>query len=265
MKLLALCLAVLCASASAQPTLPNIPNLPSLNFSFPGLPSNNGSSGSNSGGGFDFNITLPAATYCSSLTTVKLLNYALQLEFMQAEFWKQARAVFGSAGNATLGSVSAACRNQSNVLSRLETIESQDNAHASALNKTINQMCSSLSGDADAQQECYAVKPCTFNFSFTANSTDYNGILNKGIQLEDLIVQAYLGLIPQVLDDTVSTQLLSISTVDARHSAYVRQIGGQSPFPNVLDSPPSRTAIKCSLRQYVSNANCCPGWQRLKC
>jgi len=259
-QLALLCLSLLVASVSVQGI-----TIPGLNITIP-LPPNNGTNSTGSGSGAsNFTLTIPDSTECYLTADVRILNYLLQLEFMQVEYWKQALAAFHGR-NVSLAGVSSTCLNQTNVLTRLLGIQNQDQSHASSLNTSINNMCSSLP-DGDVKNECYPVSPCTFNFSFPANpasTSDFNDILGKGIQLEDFVVQAYLGSIPQLTETANQRLLMSIVTVDARHSAYARQIGGQVPFPNNVDSSATRSTIKCSLRQYISS-DCCPGWQRLSC
>jgi len=247
-KLSVLVLALLFSCAFAQTS-------PTFNFTFP-----DGGNGS---------ISIPSFS-CPAASDVKQLNFALQLEFLQTEFWKQALQRFQTGGNGTVGRLDDSCLDNVDTFNKINALSTQDNAHSTQLTDNINRLCNSMTGDDKA--ECLAAQPCSFNFSSvldvnsTGNGTDqFNSILDVGVTLEDLGVQAYLGLLSTV-DDNASVQLLlKMVTVEARQAAYVRYLAGVSPFPSNLDSSKSRTAVKCAVVKYIDNPDCCPGWENLKC
>jgi rubrerythrin len=159
----------------------------------------------------------------SASNDVKILNYALTLEFLEAEFYRQAVAhnAFSSPQYARFGQVVAA----------------HEAAHVKALRKAL--------GSA-------ATKKPTFDFG--AAVTDPATFAATAQVLEDTGVRAYLGQVGNVRQAPVLKAAGSILAVEARHAAWIRFLNGGGaadaagsalPSPQAFDSAASeRTILK---------------------
>ncbi|MGD9570968.1 MAG: ferritin-like domain-containing protein [Thermoleophilia bacterium] len=134
---------------------------------------------------------------------VAILNYALTLEYLETEFYRQARAGAGLRGEtARFARVAGA----------------HEAAHVAAIRKVL--------GSA-------AVAKPTFDFGPTVQS---QGAFQKtAIAVEDLGVSAYAGQGPRLKQLPVIQAALAIHSVEARHAAWIRSIVGQNPAPAAFD------------------------------
>ena len=139
----------------------------------------------------------------SKAQDVKILNYALTLEFLETAFYKEARAKAGLKGEtATFAKV----------------VFAHEAAHVKAIQGVL--------GSA-------AVKSPKFNFGATTGS---QGTFQKtALAVEDLGVSAYAGQGPLIKQAAVAKAALSIHSVEARHAAWIRNILGVNPAPNAFD------------------------------
>jgi hypothetical protein len=132
-----------------------------------------------------------------------VLNFALTLEYLEAEFYTKgnASAAFttGTAGNPAAAAA-------------LKQIEKDETNHVAFLKSVL--------GTA-------AVSKPTFNFtnSFPTVFTDYPTYLAVSQGLEDTGVRAYKGQAPNLLGNkVVLTAALNIHSVEARHASHIRQM-----------------------------------------
>jgi rubrerythrin len=144
----------------------------------------------------------------SKRNDVKILNYALTLEYLEAEFYKQAVAnnAFSSDQYKQFGTVVA---------------EHEAN-HVTALKHALGKA---------------AVKKPRFDFGATV--TDPAKFAQTAQVLEDTGVAAYAGQGPNILQKPVVVAALSIHSVEARHAAWIRflNIGGSTSDPSKLPAP----------------------------
>ncbi len=137
-----------------------------------------------------------------------VLNFALTLEYLEAEFYTRGNAsVAFTSGTGTNAPAAAA----------LKQIEKDENAHVAFLRSAIT-----------ANGGTPGVKP---NFDFTAKGTfptvfsDYATYLAVAQAFEDTGVRAYKGQAPALLGNkTYLTAALSIHSVEARHASHIRQM-----------------------------------------
>ena len=150
-----------------------------------------------------------AGTRNTTDTVVEILNYALTLEYLEAEFYNTALA---SPGLLPAGDTTTA----------IQIIAKHENAHVAFLRSAII----SLGGTPVA-------KP---TFDFTAGMGSGNGpfkgvfsnfelFLNVAQTFEDTGVRAYKGRAPELVQGgDLLTAALRIHSVEARHAAKIRMI-----------------------------------------
>jgi hypothetical protein len=183
--------------------------------------------------------------YGQSTSTVNdVLNFALTLEYLEAEFYTN---IVGSPGFLTAPAAAQGA---------LTKIRDDENKHVAFLKSVLG---------------TNAIPKPTFDFSAGGGSgtgpfADY--LINYNIQLamaqtfEDTGVRAYKGQAPAVQSNrTVLTAALSIHSVEARHASHIRQMrravnvaipSGQVVKPWItldqsgIDFPPANSAIQMS-------------------
>ena len=154
-----------------------------------------------------------STTKRSKANDVKILNYALTLEFLEAEFYKQAVA------NQAYGS-SADLKRFAEVVAKHEA------KHVTFLRGALG---------------AKAIRKPTFDFGDTVR--DQAKFAATAQVLEDTGVSAYLGQVKNVFQGGVLQAAGTIATVEARHAAWIRFINGETPAPAVFDRPKSERAI----------------------
>ena len=154
-----------------------------------------------------------STTKLSKGNDVKILNYALTLEFLEAAFYKQAVA------NAAFGT-------DANLEKFARTVAKHEATHVTFLKKAL--------GSA-------AIKSPTFDFGDTV--TDKAKFAATAQVLEDTGVEAYLGQVANVKQAGVLAAAGTIATVEARHAAWIRFINGDLPAPAAFDKRKSEKAI----------------------
>ena len=145
-----------------------------------------------------------------------ILNYALTLEFLEAEFYKE--AVNEGALN---GETAKFAR----------VVGAHENAHVEALQ-------SALGGDA--------VKKPSFDFKGTTG--DQATFQQTALTLEDTGVKAYLGQVGNIKSKDVLGSAGSILPVEARHAAWIREIVGQPPAPLSFEQGASAPTILAAVK-----------------
>lgn len=148
----------------------------------------------------------------SKANDVKILNYALTLEYLEAEFYNQA--------------VKANALRSGLVRNFAEVVANHEGAHCRLLLSVLGKA---------------AVAKPTFDFGDAI--TDEQKFLATAQVLEDTGVAAYAGQGPNLFQRPVVKAALSIHSVEARHASWVRLISGQSPAPAVVDEPKTEKQV----------------------
>ena len=149
----------------------------------------------------------------SKRNDVKILNYALTLEYLESAFYTAALA------NKVSGTDAALVR-------FTEVVEAHEAAHVTGLKAAL--------GNA-------AVKKPSFDFG--AAVTDLATYRATAQALEDTGVSAYAGQGPNLLQRPVVKVALSIHSVEARHAAWIRYLNGVTPAPATYDKARSEKAV----------------------
>jgi rubrerythrin len=150
----------------------------------------------------DTGASTPAATATAAdnESDLKILNYALTLEYLETDFYAQV--------------IESGLVKDKNTASLAKAIHATEQAHVDALTKTIE----SLGGMP-------AEKPMT----------KFGPVLDKGLQtvletaatVENLGAAAYLGQAPKIKSKEILAAALSIHSVEARHAAGLNFLVGR--------------------------------------
>jgi rubrerythrin len=145
-----------------------------------------------------------------------ILNYALTLEYLENEFYKEALAKAGLTGAN---------------LAAFKIVQSHENTHVATLKKVLGKA---------------AIKKPKFNFgTTTANQVN---ALKTAVVLEDTGVQAYSGQATRIKQAAVVKAAVSIVTVEARHASYLRSLNKQTFAPAAFDKPLSMKQVTSKKR-----------------
>lgn len=156
---------------------------------------------------------------------VDILNYALTLEYLEAEFYRQGlRQVKGLSGDER----------------KLATeIRDNEDAHVGALAATVKD----LGGTA-------AKKPTLdFGGAFASRAT----FLETANTLEDAGVSAYNGAAPLISSKDVLAAAGGIVQVEARHAALIRLARGKPPAPRGFDKASDMDAILKKVAPFIKS------------
>ena len=154
-----------------------------------------------------------STTKKSAKNDVAILNYALTLEFLEAAFYEQAVA------NQAYGT-SAALKQFAEVVAVHER-------------KHVNFLKGALGAKA--------IRSPRFDFGDTV--TDPAKFAATAQVLEDTGVSAYLGQVGNIRAKGTLAAAATITTVEARHAGWIRNINGELGAPNSFDRRKSEASI----------------------
>ncbi len=154
-----------------------------------------------------------STTKKSSRNDVAILNYALTLEFLEAAFYEQAVA------NRAYGT-SAALKQFA------EIVAVHERKHVNFLKRALGSK---------------AIKSPTFDFGNAV--TDTATFAATAQVLEDTGVNAYLGQVGNISAKGTLAAAATITTVEARHAGWIRNINGVLPAPLSFDKRRSEATI----------------------
>ena len=146
---------------------------------------------------------------------VKVLNFALTLEYLEAEFYTQAVA-----GGALSGEL----------LKFAKVVKAHEVAHVAFLKSALG---------------AKAVKKPTFDFKGTTE--DPAKFRATAIVLEDTGVAAYNGQGANVTKGILAAAA-SVVSVEARHAAWIRDIAGKNPAPAAFDAAKTSAQVLSAVK-----------------
>jgi hypothetical protein len=142
------------------------------------------------------------------VTDVKILNFGLRFERLQATFYTQADEL------GTIGTMSDAKRRWA------RTLGAHERAHVRILKKVLGPKA--------------GPRP---SFDFGEDNETDAAFTRTAVAMEDLTVALLTGVVPHVADRGLTAALLGLLTVEARHAAWARNIVGTNPAPVAFDNP----------------------------
>ena len=147
---------------------------------------------------------------------VEILNFALTLEHLEAEFYKEAVAE-----GALRGDLAEFAR----------VVADHEAQHVAALQKTLGEKAIS--------------KP---SFDFKGKTSAPGKFAATAVQLEDTGVSAYLGQAGRIKTPAVLLAAASILPIEARHASWIRDIQGRGdnpvPAPNDFEKPRTKQQVQ---------------------
>jgi rubrerythrin len=168
------------------------------------------------GGGAVLSALFADAAEAATENDIAIANFALTLEYLEAEFYTEAVAM-GALRNARVRRFA-------------QVVGAHERAHVSALRGMLGSR---------------AVAKPAFNFQGT---TESEARFKATAQvLEDTGVMAYAGQAPRVEANAVLKAALAIHTVEARHASWIRHINGAPPAPVAFDKPKSMSQILAAV------------------
>ena len=161
---------------------------------------------------------------------IAVLNYALTLERLEADFYVRGLQRFGATDFSGFG--------VTNLHDRLREIRDHEVAHVATITSVVRGL-----GAAP-------VEGGEFSFPYT----DARSFLRVAQVLENTGVSAYDGAIALIRTPQLQTASATIATVEARHAAFLNFVNGDSPFPAATDTPKSPGEIVAAIQPFVRTA-----------
>lgn len=158
---------------------------------------------------------------------VEVLNFALTLEYLEAEFYQ------------------TALRSRGLIPGRFRAVFQQIGKHEVAHVKTL---LGALGGSAVGKPQ----------FDFTARGQfpdvfqNFNTFTMVSRTFEDLGVAAYKGQAGNLQGTPVLTTALQIHSVEARHAAEVRRVRGELGFDSAFDAPKSKSEVLAAAGPFIA-------------
>jgi rubrerythrin len=156
---------------------------------------------------------------------LEILNYALTLEYLEADFYTQ-----GLEGGALSG----------RALDLVTPIRDHEQEHVKVLTATVK----SLGGKPAAKPE-FTYPSGTFD--------DREKFLTTASVFEELGVTAYHGQVARVDDGDILAAAASIAGVESRHAAVVADLLGGNPFPSSFEKNANMKTVLKAAGQFIKS------------
>lgn len=161
----------------------------------------------------------------ASTNDLEILNYALTLEYLEAEFYTR-----GIKGSILKG----------RDLELVSPIRDHEQEHVAVVTQTVKD----LGGKP-------ATKP-TFQFpagTFTSKAK----FLATASAFEELGVTAYHGQVPRIEDADILKSAAAIAGVESRHAAIVADLMGGNPFPSSFEKHMSMAQVLKAAGSFIKS------------
>lgn len=152
---------------------------------------------------------------------IDILNFALTLEYLESQFYAEAKRRAGASGE---------------LKSLIELLAKDEQQHVEALAGTVKK----LGGKPVAKPR--------FDFPYS----DTAGFLKLAQTFEDTGVSAYNGAAPAIKSKEVLTAAGSIVQVEARHAAAIRLQNKEEPSPAAFDQPLDEQQVLKAVEPFLA-------------
>jgi predicted lactoylglutathione lyase len=156
---------------------------------------------------------------------VDILNYALTLEYLEADFYRRG------------GRVGSLSRRERSVL---EAIGEHERAHVEAITAAVEEL-----GGKPVRKPNFKYPGGVF-----ANRAKY---LDTGFDLQAWAVRAYHGQVTFIKSKALLGAAASIAGVESRHAAILADLTGKDPFPAPLEQPAGMGRVLEVVKPFVKN------------
>ena len=168
-----------------------------------------------------------AAKKDSAKGDAAIVNYALTLEYLEADFYQQV--------------IASGAITDKKIVEAAKTIAENEQDHVEALKATAEM----LGGEV-------AKKPTTKFEDVLAGGQDM--ILETAATVENLGAAAYLGEAANIKDKEILAAALSIHTVEGRHAALLNQLVGKSIVPDgAFAKPASMDEVLKAIKPFIAS------------
>lgn len=159
----------------------------------------------------------------ASANDLEILNYALTLEYLEADFYTK-----GVEGGALKG----------RTLELVSPIRDHEQAHVAAVKQTVSDM----GGKPVAKPE----------FKYPSGTfTSRTKFLKTASVFEELGVTAYHGQVPRVEDPEILKAAAAIAGVESRHAAILADLIDGNPFPSPFEKKMSMKDVLAAAKPFL--------------
>ncbi len=158
---------------------------------------------------------------------LEILNYALTLEYLEADFYAQGLAAAGLLAGRELELV--------------QPIAQHEAAHVQALTQTVTDL-----GGTPAARPMFTYPEGTF--------TDRAMFLETASTFEELGVTAYHGQVPLIESPDVLAAAAAIAGVESRHAAILADLTGGNPFPAPVEASASLEYVLAAAMPFIAGS-----------
>ncbi|EJN58602.1 ferritin-like domain-containing protein [Halogranum rubrum] len=172
-----------------------------------------------------------------SPSDLDILNYALTLEHLEAEFYAQGLEDFSDEElmNADILCDRFCVEAREKLPDYVRTVGEHEATHVEQLTAVVEQ----LGGTP--------VEAAEYDFGYE----DASGFYETASALENTGVAAYAGAAPAIDNKEILSAALSIHSVEARHAGTVNLYSGASPFPDAFDQPKGMEEVVEIASQFI--------------
>ena len=156
---------------------------------------------------------------------IEILNYALTLEYLEADFYTQ-----GVDGGALSG----------RELALVKPIRDHEDAHVAALTSTIEEL-----GGKPVASPKFKYPEGTF--------TDKATFLETASVFEELGVSAYHGQVTLIKDPALLGAAAAIAGVESRHAAVLADLNGGNPFPAPVEATATMKEVLKAATPFIKS------------
>jgi hypothetical protein len=152
-----------------------------------------------------------------------VMNFALLLEYLQADFYTEVEQM-------------APLRGEAKTLARV--VGAHERAHVRAFHAALGSAAIAKPG-----------------FNFQGATETQVAFVKTAVAFEDLAVAAYKGQAPRLRSPALLAAAVSIHSVEARHAAWIRRVAGVAPAARAFDAAQTRAQITrvVSATNFISS------------